>query len=355
MIKIILIIASFLPLFLQFPYLLQAWSGSRLDHWDWIFYLIGIPAAVWAVYREKFGKFDFYALIVLAPALLFALFPSIHHINALAIIASIGVIFSAVWLAGAWQFAYKVLPAAVIFLLGTPSSSYRLSLLMMCAVYIAWAVKFFLVLLCFVWIYYTKRTNYIVKCGTLCFISALFLSGMLLMHSGELYFEGTSFIPEFPLQCGEFWGRTIQPDENTMRFFATSKVRQYRYTANDIDISVLAVQCGKNIHEIHPASHCLRTSMWTVHSEKTVYLHDNFAVTEIDAQKGGSRILVWVWYSSEDISTSGFLGFRRHFKPDGNYHTFQISLPQYANAEKSRNELKKFMQALRSKNNHGKI
>jgi hypothetical protein len=164
-----------------------------------------------------------------------------------------------------------------------------------------------------------------------------------------LYFEGESFIPAFPNHCGEFWGRRIMPDENTKRFFATSKVRQYRYTKNDADISVLAVQCGRNIHEIHPASHCLRTSMWRVYSEKILYLRENFAVTEIDAAKGSSRILVWVWYSSEKFSTPGFLGFRRHFTPGGNYYTYQISIPLYGDVEKNRNELKKFVKALRSK------
>ena len=89
--------------------------------------------------------------------------------------------------------------------------------------------------------------------------------------------------------------------------------------------------------------------MWRVYSEKILYLRENFAVTEIDAAKGRSRILVWVWYSSEKFSTPGFLGFRRHFTPGGNYYTYQISIPLYGDVEKNRNELKKFVKALRSK------
>ena len=89
--------------------------------------------------------------------------------------------------------------------------------------------------------------------------------------------------------------------------------------------------------------------MWTVHSEKIFYLQDDFAVTEIEAQKGANRILVWVWYSSERFSTPGFLGFRRHFKPGGNYHTYQVSVPLYGNITAGRNELKNFMLALKRK------
>ncbi len=349
MIKIILIIASFFPLFLHLPYLRQAWTGSRLDHLDWIFYLISIPAVVWAVRKEKAGKYDFYALFVLVPALLLTLLPELHHINALAVAAAVGVVFSTVWFLKSWQYAYKLLPVAVVLLLGTPSSSYQLSLLLMCPVYVAWAVKFFLAVLCLVWIWYNKHSGYVVKCGTLCFTAAVVVTGSLLLHSRELYFEGTSCIPDFPVRCNDFWGRSIPLDENTRRFFATGNARQYRYTRDGVDIYVLAVECGKNIHEIHPASHCLRTSMWTVESEKILHFQDNFAVTEIVAQKGSVRILVWVWYSSEKLSTPSFIGFRRHFEPEGNYHTYQISLPLYDSVENGRNDLKNFVQALRIK------
>ena len=346
--KIIFTLLAFVPLCWHSPYLLQAWRSSRLDQWDWIFYLAAIPAAIWAMRKEKLGKCDFYALFLLIPMLCLTFGESFHHINALLIISAVGVIFSAVWLLGSWTAAYRILPAAVILLMGTPSSSYQLSLLLMCPVYPAWAVKFLLAVLCFGWIWYNKRSKKVIRRGTLCFLAALAASGLLLLHSKELYFEGRSFIPEFPAHCGDFWGRTIQPDENTKRFFATSKVKQYRYTKNDKDISVLAVQCGKNIHEIHPASHCLRTSLWTVHSETILHLQERFAVTEIDAQKGSSRILVWVWYSSETLSTPGFLGFRRHFDPDGNYHTFQISIPHNGDIEDGREALKEFVQSLRS-------
>ena len=346
MLKTVLLLLSFLPLLLHSPYLLQAWQNSRLDHWDWIFYLAAVPAAVWALYKEKLGKYDFCALFLMVPALLLTA-PVLNNINALLIASAAGVIFSTVWLVGSWSSAYKVLPATIILLLGTPSSSYQLSILLMCPVYLVWGVKFLLAILCFLWIWYNRRSGRLIKCGTLFFTAAVLASSFLLLHSRELYFEGRSFIPEFPAHCGDFWGRNIQPNENTKRFFATSTVKQYLYTKNNTDISVLAVQCGRDIHEIHPASHCLRTSSWTVHTEKILYLPGNLAVTEIYAEKGSIRILVWVWYSSEKLSTPGFLGFRRHFKPGGKYHTYQISVPIYSNTEASRNILKNFVQSLR--------
>ena len=351
MIRVVLMAVFAIPLALQMPYLFSAWSGSRLDQFDWLFYLLSIPAAIWALRPVKAGKCDYYALLLLLPMLLLALGSNIHHINALSVAASVGVIFAAVWLLGSWNLAYRVLPAAGILLLGTPSSSYQMSLLLMCQVPVAWGCKFLLAILFLFWIWGNKRFAWQINKGILFFSAALLVTGFLLLHTKELYFEGRSFIPDFTGRVDEFWGRKIEPDANAKRFFATSIIRQYRYTAGNTDISVLAVQCGENIHEIHPASHCLRTSMWNVQFEKIVYLADNLAVTEIYARKGSDRVLVWVWYSSEKFSTPGFLGFRRHFQPGGRYFTCQVSVPVYENVEKSRSILQKFIKSLKEKNN----
>ena len=347
MIKIILMFISAVPLFLHSPYLLQAWCGSRLDHWDWIFYILAAVAAVLAVRQEKIEKCDYYGLLLLIPMLFLTFSTTWHNVNALGVAAAAGVIYAVCWFCGSWKFAYNLLPAAIILLLGTPSSSYQLSLLLMCPVWAAWLVKFILAMLCFGWIYGNRRFGWLVKRGTLFFVAATICSGLLLLHTRELYFEGKSFVPEFSAHIGDYWGRSIQPDENTRRFFASSTVKQFRYTKNNTDISVLFVKCGNDIHEIHPASHCLRTSQWTVISEKILYLQDNFAVTEIDAKKGASRYLVWVWFSSDKFSTPGFLGFRKNFRRNGNYYTCQISIPVYNDINNSRAELKKFVNLLR--------
>ena len=94
MLKIILMLISLVPLGCQLPYLLGAWSGSRLDQFDWVFYLLAVGAAVWAVLREKGGKYDCYALILLIPMLILSLVPSWHNINALSVASSVLVIFS---------------------------------------------------------------------------------------------------------------------------------------------------------------------------------------------------------------------------------------------------------------------
>ena len=136
--KLILMCCSILPLCLQMPYLHSAWRNSRLDHWDWLFYLAGIPAIVWAVRKEKTNRCDWWALILLIPMLILSLTSKIHHINALAAASAVIFIFAAVWLIGSWRYAYRILPVTMLVLLGTPSSSYGISLLLMCPVWAAW-------------------------------------------------------------------------------------------------------------------------------------------------------------------------------------------------------------------------
>lgn len=349
--KLILMCCSILPLCLQMPYLHSAWRNSRLDHWDWLFYLAGIPAIVWAARKEKTNRCDWWALVLLIPMLFLSLTSKIHHINALAAASAVVFIFAAVWLIGSWHYAYRILPVTMLVLLGTPSSSYGISLLLMCPVWATWLIKFLLGVCCFGWIYCNKRFDLELKKGTLCFAAAILCSCFLLLHSREIYFEGRSFVPDFSGHPGDYWGRSIEPDDNTKRFFVSSIVKQYRYTRENTDISVLAVKCGSNIHEIHPASHCLRTSFWTINSEKILYLQDNFAVTEIDAEKGARRFLLWVWYSTDRFSTPGFLGFRRHFRSGGKHYTYQISTRIHKDVETSRMELQKFVQILKQQGN----
>jgi hypothetical protein len=347
MLKKILIFLSVFPLLFHAPYLYSAWRGSRLDQWDWIYYILAIPALFFAARSEKMEKYDYTALLLIVPSFFITMLTPWHHINILGVAFAVGLIFGMIWLAGSWKFAYRLMPAMVILVLGTPSSSYQISLLLMCPVWMAWMIKFLIAVLCFLWILCNKRYQWHLTKQTLLFCGACLVTSLLLLHMKELYFEGKSFIPVFTNRTGEFFGRSIMPDGNTRRFFATSTVRQYRYTRNNTDVSVLAVQCGDNIHEIHPASHCLRTSMWTVDSETLHYLQNNFAVTEIDARKGGTRLLIWVWFSDDAFSTPSFLGFRRHFKAGRRYFTYQISTEIRTDIDKSRSVLMDFVKSLK--------
>lgn len=340
-------LSCLLPLY-NMSYLLQAWRSSRLDRFDWLFYLLALPALLWVLRETKFEKWDKWAVLTLLPSLFLAFGKGFHHTHALSVIGCAGAVWSMGGLLGSWRFAWRTLPVLLILLLGTPSSTYQLSLVLKCPVWGAMAVKVFLALTALGAIGLNSRKNFLPEKGSVFFCGALLLSLLFLLHTEELYFTGRSFIPEFPLQQGNFAGRTLEADANTKRFFATSYVKLYRYlnTKENREISVLAVKCGKDIHEIHPASHCLRTSLWKVASETIFYLSPDFAVTEIEAERGNVRMLVWVWYTGDTFSTPSFLGFRRRFTPRRRFYTYQISTLLSGDGSAERKLLKEFMTSL---------
>ncbi len=325
--KKILIVSSLLIFTPYAKYLWQTWRSSPMDSLDWIFFLLAVPAAVFALRRHSMERHCHWAWGSVVPAFLLAAGREFYHVNAAGLLGCIWFVWSVTWLLAGWSTAGVLLPVSLITALGTPGSTYWLSMLTGLDVQLVWAVKFLLAAGCFVWIYF----NIIPKKETV-FFAATVLAALLLLHTGELFFIRQSFIPQFNLQAGKFTGRAIIPDENTRRFFASSTVTQYRYNHGDRDIAVLAVRCGGDIHEIHPASHCLRSGKWQILSEKIYHVNSDFAVTEITAQRGADRILVWVWYSGKDFSTPAFPGFRRYFRPGSECYTYQISTPASSNA-----------------------
>ena len=105
MIKIFLMLCSLIPLCLQIPYLLSAWRSSRLDQWDWIFYLLAVPAVVLAVRKRKMEQWDYHALVPGIGTLFLVLTTPYHKINALAAASAVVFIFAVVWGASSWNFA----------------------------------------------------------------------------------------------------------------------------------------------------------------------------------------------------------------------------------------------------------
>ena len=114
-----------------------------------------------------------------------------------------------------------------------------------------------------------------------------------------------------------------------MRFFRTGEASQFAYANASNAVSVLSVKVGKDVHEIHPATHCLRSGGWFVESDglRRVALPGRTAplqVTEAIVQKGGARALVWIWYSTDKQSVGSFLRFRQLYSRADAWHAFQV-------------------------------
>ena len=139
-----------------------------------------------------------------------------------------------------------------------------------------------------------------------------------------------AFTPEFTEDSQNgMLGRELQPTADFSRFFRTSSARQFMYATPSNSIWVLAVRVGDNIHEIHPATHCLRSAGWRVESEKLFRMRHpaggEFEVDEAVVESLDGKMLVWIWYSSDDVSTGSFLTFRRMYSAAAPWRTYQVS------------------------------
>ena len=269
---------------LKIPYLRQAWATSPLDRANMASYgaltLIAAVAGALAArkcrpsIRPRGGVF---APLLLVGAFLALGFGLMRSINALQLLAPI----AALWLTAWMRFGRRALffaPCAVLAALAVPGVLY-------------WTENF---------IAQSRSTPH------------------------------AAYTPTFtPDSQSGMLGRKIPVSKSAEALFKTSKPRHFIYADDAGCVRVLAVEIGSDIHEIHPASHCMKSAGWRISAEKLreIALSDGetLEVDEVLAASTEGKMLVWIWFSSGEISTGSFLMFRRLYSPDGAWRTYQVS------------------------------
>ena len=69
-------------------------------------------------------------------------------------------------------------------------------------------------------------------------------------------------------------------------------------------------------------------------------------VSEVVAKRGGETMLVWCWYSSQEVSTGSYLTFRRKWNENTQWTIYQLSVPCYTTVAEGRAALSDFLQEL---------
>ena len=127
--------------------------------------------------------------------------------------------------------------------------------------------------------------------------------------------------------------------EDTIRFFEGAEAHQYRITDGIFHCSFLEVKCGDDIHKIHPASHCLRSSGAVIQSEAVVThaLPDGreLSVTEIRSKIRGTPILTFVWYTGPEETLGSYFRFRSRWSPSKQWYSYQAVTEIYENNEEA--------------------
>lgn len=350
-IALIPVVLGVIPLLLNTGYIWNAWQASRLDSCDWIFlpaFLLSVAFAARQAFAGK-HKWDPFALVPLIVFLGCIVVFHIQSIHALTIISSIVFWWSLSWLFFGWNSAYTLLPPFAILLLMTTSSTYWISFFFGLPPSGGFLFKVCAGLLFLCWEFVNIRFHLCLRRGTLCFCLGLLVAFGMILQVKSLTRSCPPLRPEFPLEFADYLGRSLPLNDNFRRFFRESDATQYRYANAQDVLAALAMKCGRNIHEIHPATHCLRTSGWQIDSERLVEYElkeRTFQVTEIQAHTKSSAILVWVWFSSDKVSTGSFLGFRRVWRPNTQWYTYQFSTALTENIDDARQTLFRFLNTI---------
>lgn len=336
--RLSLLLIGFIPYAIKLPYMFQAWNDSPLDRFDWIFVLLFalLFPLIWMKTRKRkeVAQVDYAVLIVLLPTIL-AFGAAIYlSINALQILCGIAFAFTMFWFIYGGQNAYRVLPAFGLLTLGVTSTTYWINYYVgdpeMIAGYI---LKFTAAGILLLWL----TSNFIwerkVRTRTLLFAGASCLALLYIWQNEQVSsLKGAPISLELSEgKTGPYLAQSQEVTSDDIRFFGEdSEIDKYYYIGDAEGIFILAVTCGTKVNSIHPASHCLRVSGWTVLSEdiSTIALNEKtLYLTEILAEYRNATYLFWVWYSNPDFSTGSFVHFRKEWRSDQTWQTYQLMLP----------------------------
>lgn len=341
----ILALLGGLPLLFCTPYIFRAWQNSPLDRRDCIFGVAFGLSALIALAFSRPGK-PFFQLRVLFAALIFlagylgCLYLSI---NAGAIVCAIMFWWLFVWLAHSDRLAYNLLPSFFILLLSVVSSTYWLCVFFGFSASGAFWLKVAVLLLLLALEAINLWKGWMPKMGLLLFGMGMVAATAVMLQLGNLAPRHAPLLPQNRMLAGEFLGRELPADEGFRRFFQNSDAHNHRYVGPDNwNYSMLSVQCGSDIHEIHPASHCLRSAGWKIDSERQrdiTLRGKTYNVTEVQGHLGKSEMLLWVWYSNEKYSTGNFISFRRWWTGKEKWSTYQLGVYGNAPLEERREHL----------------
>lgn len=286
-VRLVLLALSAAPLAIKAPYLWHTWATSPIDRGHLNLYgvlalvMAGVAIAVLRG-RPTDGRGRVGGLAAVSLGVLLAAYAAGVglDVNALQLIAAVGILWSVAWLAFGRVAALLFAPAALLAALAVP--------------------------------------------GTLYWIRNI--------SSASAFTPRAAFAPEFsPRSQPGMLGREVPPSPRFTRFFRTSDAHQFAYADLSNRVSVLAVAIGGDVHEVHPATHCMRSGGWRILSEKIAQVeHPGGGVLEVDEAVVDSlqgRMLVWIWYSSDKVSTGSFLHFRMLYSESARWRTYQVATP----------------------------
>lgn len=330
-----------IPFFCTLPYTVHSWRTSPMDRMNWIFLLAffliaacGLPSVRDSV---KQNKIDWFALLAAAAAAVLYGTGIVKHIYMIRILAGTWFWWTGIWFFCGWKAAWAMIPAFGALSLGCTSTTFLLCNRLLIQPQTALFLKIGAAVLCAAACAVLILTDYVMKREVFWFLLAAgaILTGTLTTRdTGK---TAAAFKPDFTKSLERFKTTDTPLSEDSIRFFEGATVHQYAVTDGVFRASILEVKCGNDIHKIHPASHCLRSSGAEILSESVVMhtLPDgrSLPVTEIRSKIHGTPILTFVWYTGPEETIGSFYTFRRKWSPSKQWYSYQIVTEVYGGNE----------------------
>jgi hypothetical protein len=354
--RFFLLLPALIPLALKAGYLRTAWRTSPLDRKDWIFVAAALLLALLRrkAIREWISKPDWKGLLPAGLSLLFFVFFAIKPIAALQIASAMFFFFSILWVLGGLRLFAGSLPLLGLSLLACPSTTYWSGFYLR-AVLGTGAVDGFLFKLAAAAILtaFSLRAKQSLRPQTLAYLGTLGLLAVLLtVQTGQVPY-GQPFRPDLRLlRAGDYIAAPIDPTPQDLRFFQGSRLVKNAYYGEDGELFyLLSVEVTDNVRKIHPTELCLKSggSVIRKQREKNISIGDSktLAVQEIEAvQPDGRKYLIYTWYTGPEWSTGNFIAFRKNWKPDESWQSFQLSTGITDTPESAEKRLNAFLEVL---------
>ena len=331
------------PFFCTLPYTVGSWKASPMDSFNWIFHLVFVFLAACSVPSVKESaarsKPDWFALPAVAAAAVVFAAGLFKHIHLIAILGGVGFWWSGIWFLCGWNAAWAVLPAFGALCLGSTSSTFLLCNRLLISPTVALIGKLAGAVVCVAVCMVLILTEFVMKREVFWFLLAavVILTGTVLSRGGASSAE--PFRPDLTVAPDGVQILEIPLSEDAVRFFEGSVAHQYQVSDGGFICSALEVKCGPDIHKIHPASHCLRSSGAEILAESVVMQHlpdgRSLPVTEIRSVVRGTPLLTFVWYTGPDETTGSFFAFRRKWSASKEWRSFQFAVQAPGGSEET--------------------
>lgn len=325
---------SILPMICFLPFLLNIWKNSPLDRFDGIFIIMAILCLFIFLKRIKGWCLDYSykGIIPIIMALLIIVLGYKTSTHLLMYVGALTLIWSMLFLLWGERMFIGISPLFLLFMFAVPSSTYWVEYFAQSNTGISYfsglQIKLFVAFIILAYFVFSKNK---IALNTFFFIGGLLLlSGLLFLNMTPPKFGHPLPITQTKVNFGNWLGIEKQPTPQEESFFKDCLLKKLVFFKGKIPIYLLSIQLGNHVNAIHPSEICLKSAgniILSSKEEQCLIGKTQLAYQKIIFRNKNYHFLLYTWYTSNRFSTGNFIIFRRAWKQQTLWNTYQLMTP----------------------------